>query len=140
MATESEVEAVLVMLQAAFPAYKPANPGVMADLYIRKLARFHSEALKTAADQLIDKGRFFPSISEFVKLAETAQEFNNRKYEELSARRQALQNQVYLEGIFEPAEWEKLASEMIRCGRQCAAEALREKAARIGLEFAPAVQ
>ncbi len=147
MAIESEIFGIIELLQAAFPAYKATNPGVAADLYARKMSRFDVRALKVAADRLIDKGRFFPSVSELVKEAEIAQgELKStntaaQQTEVFRYERQKLEEQAYLEGHFVTEEWMRLAKDFEKAGWDFSAEALRAKAGRIQAEiYGPAVQ
>lgn len=139
MATESEVLDILATLQAAFPAYRPANPQTMADLWIRKLGKFDQRALTLAMDRLIDECKFFPSISEFTKAVNRVGDVVVQS-DWMRAKAVEMQDRAYLEDDFDPAEWEQLACQMAGAGRLFAADALREKAARIGQEFGEPVQ
>lgn len=141
MAVESEIFGIIELLQAAFPAYKPANYAVTTELYARKMSRFDVRALKMAADRLIDKGRYFPSVSDLVKEAEVAQ--GDLKSTNTAAQhtevfryeRQKLEDQAYLEGHFVAEEWMRLAKDFEKAGWDFSAEALREKARRIQAEM-----
>ena len=142
MATESEILDILATLQAAFPSYRPTNPQASADLYIRKLSRFNARALQTAADQVIDQGRFFPAIGELVRAAQKAEKTgrNNGQDDWMRAQAQALEDQVYLEGEFNPEAWEQLAIQMTNAGRMFSADRIRERACQMAAIYAEPVQ
>jgi Loader and inhibitor of phage G40P len=138
MASESEVEEVLITLQAAYPSYKPVSVGAMVDIYTKKLSRFPIGALKQAVDQVIDESKFFPAISELVgKASRIRQPVVLMPLEE---RRQALEDRYYQDGEFDPAEWRSLAQDFARAGRGEGAAAIeRRREAILESEREPAL-
>ena len=129
MAEHDQIIKILKTLQAAYPNARTENPAEMVDLWIRKLARFNNQVLAKASDQVIDQSKWFPSIAEFLKAAEIAQEDYFAEYQRQSARRIELEERYWLRGQFDREEWEALAREMEAAGRIDGAMRLRAKAA-----------
>ncbi len=129
MASESEIEEVLIMLQAAYPHYKPVSVEAMVDLYTRKLGRFSAEALRQAADQVIDESKFFPQISELVERASRikAPVVVAQGVDQLAALRQELEDRFYQGGELERQEWANLVRALEAAGRSSGAVAIWER-------------
>jgi hypothetical protein len=133
MATLEQILDILSELQAAYPYFNPPNPRSTLNLYIAHLGRFSQPVLVQAARQVMDELKFFPSVAELVRAARHAEATrpSGLKEDRLAARRQALEDACWLDGHFDPAEWEALAVEMQTCNREFSASAVREKARKI---------
>jgi hypothetical protein len=64
VAYKIEVESVVARLMAAFPTFRMPRPTV--DLWIQKLAHANDLDMRDAAEQFIERGTKFPTISDML--------------------------------------------------------------------------
>jgi hypothetical protein len=69
MATDQEIDSIIGDLTAAFPEWKPPQPGATLKQYEDALRQYPADLLRRIANRCRDACLFFPKISEFHKAA-----------------------------------------------------------------------
>ncbi len=131
MASDIEIVHVLEMLQAAYPSYKPGNVGALVDLYTRKLAKYSYQVLEAAADRIIDESRWFPQISDLVKICEALELEKHLAERAAPEDLRALALELEDAQEMDQGKWAALAERFWAVGRECGAAALMEKYQRM---------
>ena len=112
MATEKEVLSIFDELQTAYVNFKPQNATKMLDVYVKYLTKYSYSALQFAVGEYIKTGKYFPSVSEIVQLAE-----KHRDPKPVLTYTYSLDKKfIYLKtqflcGEIDPVEWNRLADE-----------------------------
>lgn len=127
----SETADILINMLAAFPNFKPADPAKTARVYLSALETYPIGDVRWAAENLIQKSKFFPSVSEFTAEIDRVMRLQARPVANpLRAAELSLEEQA-VDGEFVPGQWEALAKQFEAAGRVCAAAALRKRVGRL---------
>ena len=141
MATNTEILTIFDELQTMFFNFKPKDAGRMIDLYQKYLAQYPLPALEHAVGEYVKVGKFFPAVAEIVQLAEAYQPLERTiqvaNTKDLDLRWIQLKRD-YAAGVFNPAEWERLAEGFDFIGFETTAASVRARMAAHELEAVPA--
>lgn len=121
----NHIEDCLMDLFAAYPHFKPTDPGRTAEVYARALHGVPEWALRPAVDELIRAGgKFFPTVSDI--LGEVKRQ-NIQPPRNFTAIRCEMEKRAWT-GDFDPQEWADFEKELRQAERTYTADWVAEKA------------
>lgn len=119
-------------LRGAYPYYTPPDKESLIELWMRKFGTIPGDVLKKAVDLHIDRSKFFPGINEIRAVLEEAEYMAGNEQaaislDHLRSRAKELEDDYYLAGEFDRAEWMTLVRTFHKLGYESRSESTRKR-------------
>jgi hypothetical protein len=131
MSDKDVLEAIETLL-SAYPRYDPPNKKSMRDLWLREFSRLDGAVLKKAVELHYKSSKWFPGIHEIRdQLTQAEYMVGNQQagvsLSDLRVRAKELENQYYIEGVFDRDAWMTLVRTYHKLGHEANADSTRRR-------------